>query len=164
MRKPHELVNLTCLTVVVSLCQTFGAYAYRALSLEDTCKYTEEALKKNPDNRLLRVRHMQVEEHMNEHSVAREDATILVRRKATTKEEFEQNYTAYIVLGETEKALSCLDTTQKLWPNGGRQSDTNRLFLLTRTQHLIALSASLLSMAMSGFLRNRVRARQCLKV
>lgn len=117
MRKPHELANLTCLTVVVSMCQTFHAYAYRAPSLEDDRKFTEEALKKNPGNRLLRFRHMQIEEYMNEHSLAQEDASILVHNKAVTKEEFEQNYSAYIVLGETEKALSCLDISQKLWPN-----------------------------------------------
>lgn len=117
MRKPHELVNLACLSVVVSLCQTFHAYAYRAPSLEDDRKFTEEALKKDPGNRVLLFRHMQIEEHMNEHKLAQEDATILVRSKATTKEEFEQNYTAYIVLGETEKALSCLNMIQKLWPN-----------------------------------------------
>lgn len=117
MRKPHELVNLTCLTLVVSLCQTFHVYAYRAPSLEDDRKFTEEALKKNPGNRLLRFRHMQIEEYMNEHSLAQEDASILVHNKAVTKEEFEQNYSAYIVLGETEKALSCLDMCQKLWPN-----------------------------------------------
>lgn len=117
MRKPHELLNLTFLSVVVSLCQTFDAYAFRAPSLEDDRKFTEEALKKNPGNRLLRFRHMQTEEYMKEHSLAREDATILVQNKAVTREEFEQNYSAYIVLGETEKALSCLDMRQKLCPN-----------------------------------------------
>lgn len=117
MRKPHELFNLTCCVAVVSLCQTFHAYAYQAPSLEDTCKYIEEELKKNPDDRLLRFSHMQNAECMNKHSSAREDATILVHKKATTQKEYEQNYAAYIVLGDTEKALSCLDMSQKLWPN-----------------------------------------------